>query len=412
MQSSLSFPAARRDVLSVSGVTNSLRELVEDRFSDIWVEGEISNFKRHSSGHCYFTLKDDKAQLRAVMFRGSARHVAFRPQDGMLVHVYGSASVYEQRGDLQIIVRGMKAAGEGALQQAFEKLKQKLASEGLFDRDRKKPVPRFPRSLGIVTSGNGAALHDILSTLERRFPCVDVYVCPVQVQGIGAAEEIAAAIEAFHRLDRHIDVLLIGRGGGSLEDLWAFNEETVARAIAASRIPIVSAVGHETDVSIADFVADVRAATPSIAAELAVPDRQELLGLLRDRRELLRSSIVRRIERHRRHVRYLVSAHGFRRPADRLHQFVQKVDDLTEQLHRCSVRGLQTRRRQVESLRARLDLLSPDRTLERGYVLVERDGKIVRRASDVRDDDVLQLRFSDGRRRVRSERAEEATGGD
>ncbi|MEX0600006.1 MAG: exodeoxyribonuclease VII large subunit [Rhodothermales bacterium] len=397
MQSSLDFSPREPEVLSVSGLTGSLRELVESRFSDVWVEGELSNFKRHSSGHCYFTLKDEDAQIRGVMFRGDARRVSFNPQDGMLVHAYGSASVYEPRGDLQIIVRGMKMAGEGALQKAFEALKNKLAAEGLFDRERKRPIPRYPLRLGIVTSGTGAALHDILSTLERRFPCVDVQVCPVQVQGMGAGDEIARAIDLFNRQDRPADALIVGRGGGSLEDLWAFNEEVVARAVHASRIPIISAVGHETDFSICDFVADRRAATPSMAAEIAVPDRKEILGALDARAAVLTTSLQRHVDQSRRHIRHLISTYGFKRPADRLRQYVQRVDGLVERLNRSSERRIEVRRSGVQALRDRLELLSPTRPLERGYILVERGDGIIRDAAAVSEGDRLVLRFANGR---------------
>lgn len=403
MQSSLMFPTQECDVLSVSRLTGALRSVVEGRFSDLWVEGEVSNFKRHSSGHCYFTLKDEDAQIRVVMFRGNARHVSIQPKDGMLVHVYGSASVYEARGDLQIIARGMKLAGEGALQKAFEVLKKRLAAEGLFDGEHKRPIPQYPQRLGIITSGTGAALHDILSVLERRFPCVSVIVCPVQVQGMGAADAVAGAIEAFNRQEEAVDVLIVGRGGGSLEDLWAFNEEVVARAIFASRVPVISAVGHETDFSIADFVADRRAATPSMAAELAVPDRRELITALRGRTDRLTSSLGRRVEQYRRHIRHMLATHEFRRPTYRLRQYTQHVDGLVEQLRRCSRRGLETRRVRVQALRGRLELLSPERPLERGYVLVERDQRVVRRAADVLRGDRLHLRFVDGRVRVAAE---------
>src|SRR5690625_122174 len=256
----------------------------------------------------------DVAPLYALRF--------FEPQDGMLVRVHGGASVYEVRGDLQLVVKSMQPAGEGALQKAFEAIKRKLSDEGLFDAGRKKPLPEFPETIGVVTSGSGAALHDILTVLQRRYPAVRVLLCPVQVQGIGAAEEIADAIECFNRQHHdpafRADVLIVGRGGGSLEDLWAFNEEVVARAIAASSIPVVSAVGHETDFSIADFVADLRAATPSIAADLCVPDRRELMAALR-------GSIVRmsqcqrdRIERNRRLITGILESRAMHRPEVRL----------------------------------------------------------------------------------------------
>ncbi len=387
-------------MLSVSRLTGALRSAIEDRFSNLWVEGELSNFKRHSSGHCYFTLKDEDAQVRVVMFRSSAQHVSFRPQDGMLVHVYGSASVYEARGDLQIIARGLKPAGVGALQRAFDVLKRRLAAEGLFENEHKRALPRFPQRLGIVTSGTGAALQDILSVLERRYPCVSVTVCPVQVQGMGAADAVAAAIETFNLQQEAVDVLIVGRGGGSLEDLWAFNEEGVARAIFASHVPIISAVGHETDFTIADFVADRRAATPSMAAELAVPDRRELVGTLRGCTDRLTSAIDHQVERYRRQIRHMLATYGFKRPADRLRQYVQRLDGLVEHLGRCSRRGVETRSVHVQALRGRLELLNPERPLERGYVLVERDEGVVRHAADVSEGDRLRLRFVDGRVRV------------
>lgn len=389
-----------RRVFSVRGLTQSLREVIESGFSGIWVEGELSNFKRHSSGHCYFTLKDEDAQIRVVLFRGNARHVNFRPQDGMLVQIYGDASVYEKRGDLQVIARTMKLAGEGALQKAFEELKRKLAAEGLFDQEHKKGIPTFPNAIGVVTSDSGAALHDILSIIQRRFPQVTVMVLPVQVQGMGAADSIARAIATFNDRDHRPDVLIVGRGGGSLEDLWAFNEEIVARAIFASGIPVISAVGHETDFSISDFVADVRAATPSMAAELAVPDRQELMTAIKKRASDIRQCLERGIERYRRHVEYLISSHQFRRPVDQLRHHTQHVDELVERLNRCSLQAIERKRRQTHALRDRLALLGPERPLERGFVLVERSGSIVRRAAELNAGDELSLRFVDGRSRV------------
>ncbi|HMB89444.1 MAG TPA: exodeoxyribonuclease VII large subunit, partial [Rhodothermales bacterium] len=264
-----------RTILSVSDLTRGLREVVETQFDNVWVEGELSNFRQYRSGHCYFTLKDDDAQLRCVMWKHFTQYVFFDPQDGMLVRLHGHASVYETRGELQLVTRSMQLAGEGALQKAFEELKQRLEAEGLFAPGHKQSLPPYPESIGIITSGDGAALHDILSVLSRRFPQVRVLVCPVHVQGMGAAEEIAEAITTFNSLppgdDFRPDVLIVGRGGGSAEDLWAFNEEVVARAMYDAEIPTISAVGHETDYSISDYVADVRAATPSMAAELVVP---------------------------------------------------------------------------------------------------------------------------------------------
>jgi len=389
-------------VYSVRHLTRDLRRSLERGFSGIWVEGEISNFKRHSSGHCYFTLKDDEAQLRAVMFRSQARFVRLNPQDGMLVRVLGDISVYEQRGDLQVMVKSMQLAGEGALLRAFETLKRRLAAEGLFDAAHKKPLPAYPRRIGVVTSDSGAALHDILTIIRRRYPCVTVMLMPVQVQGMGAGEEIARAVTAFNfRADRP-DVLIVGRGGGSMEDLWAFNEEVVARAIYASEIPVISAVGHETDFSIADFVADVRAATPSMAAELAVPDRQELAAAIRQRAHSIQNCLTRTVDRYRRHIEYLTSSHHFLRPRDLLRHHAQNVDELIDRLGRCARQSIAHKRRHVESLLDRLVLLRPDLPLERGFVLVERDGSLVRHAADVKPGDGLALRFHDGRRQVRA----------
>ncbi|MEM6646630.1 MAG: exodeoxyribonuclease VII large subunit, partial [Bacteroidota bacterium] len=292
-------PDDRRIVRSVGELTRALRATVEEAFTDVWVEGELTNFKRASSGHCYFTIKDADGQMRCVMWRTTTRRVFFEPRDGMLVQIRAYASLYEPRGELQLVARAMVLAGEGALQQQFEALKRKLDAEGLFDAERKQPLPAYPERIGVITSGTGAALHDILSILQRRFPHVEVFVCPVRVQGMGAAEQIADAIEAFDAVPRdapfRVDLLIAGRGGGAAEDLWAFNEEAVARAVAACAIPVISAVGHEVDYSISDFVADVRAATPSMAAELAVPDRREVMANVLGLREVARQSVAQHI---------------------------------------------------------------------------------------------------------------------
>ncbi len=397
------FDPVKPEVLSVSFLAGRLRGLIESRFRDLRVEGEVSNFKRHSSGHCYFTLKDETAQLRAVMFRSNASRVNFRPSDGMLVQVVADASIYETRGNLQLLIRSMQAAGQGGLQKAFEELKFRLAGEGLFDRDRKRRLPRYPATIGVVTSGTGAALQDILSILERRCPAVSVVVCPVQVQGIGAAESICAAIERFNKPQKNdlsADVLIVGRGGGSLEDLWAFNEEIVARAVFASEIPVISAVGHETDFSIADFAADVRAATPSMAAELAVPDRQELLTSIRNTTVFSTAAVTRRIERQRNRLASLVRSHGFRRPLDRLGQYTQRIDDLVDRLQRMAVRCVDVKRRQYEAADDRLRVLGPERPLNQGYALIEREDGVVRGANELSPGDDVRIRFHDGSRRA------------
>jgi exodeoxyribonuclease VII large subunit len=355
-----------RHVYSVRALTAEIKAVLEDGFSAVWVEGEISNFKRHTSGHMYFTLKDADAQLRAVMFRGNNRLLRFQPQDGLAVTCFGSVTVYERRGDYQILVEAMEPKGIGALMLAFEQLKARLEAEGLFDPARKRPLPRFPRKIGIITSPTGAAIRDMLTVIRRRFPGLAVLIHPVQVQGPAAAAEIAAALGVLGgRAD--LDVLIVGRGGGSLEDLWAFNEEAVARAIAACPLPVISAVGHETDVTIADFVADLRAPTPSAAAELVAAQRDELrlrVDDLAGRAALavrhlvaLRGEQVRRLDRH---LALLSPAAAVARQRERLSGLRQRLGAWWELS--------QTRRR--ERLRrgvGALDALSPLGILGRGY---------------------------------------------
>ena len=398
-------PASRLPVWSVTDFIARARRQVESAFSELCIEGELSNFKRHTSGHCYFTLKDASAQIRCVMWRQQAQAIYFRPEDGMLVQLFGRASVYEQRGDLQVIARALRLGGEGALQQAFNALKQKLSDEGLFDAAHKQMLPAFPRRVGIVTSGSGAALHDLLSILERRYPLLDVLVCPVQVQGIGAAESIIEAIEAFNEipLDDALrpDVLIVGRGGGSAEDLWAFNEEMLARAIFASQIPIVSAVGHETDFTIADYVADRRAATPSMAAEIVVPDKRELQGFLRGANNRLSELMLGAIESRRQRLRTLAGAYGFRQPLYLLEQHRQRVDELGRRLQRTAPRAVELRRSRLDSLRQRLALLDPARPLRQGYALIQQEGRPVHSAHDFSMQGDVSIQFYDGERRAR-----------
>jgi exodeoxyribonuclease VII large subunit len=390
------------DVLSVTELTQGLSSLVETHYGDVRVEGELSNFKRAASGHCYFTLKDDDAQIRCVMWRYLTQHIYFEPEDGMQVRITGKASVYERRGDLQILANSMRRAGKGAQQEAFERLKRKLKAEGLFDADRKKALPAFPRRIGVATSGEGAALQDILSVLERRFPAAEVILCPVPVQGVDAPKAIANAVARFNAVpsghDQRVDVLIVGRGGGSAEDLWAFNEEVVARTIADSDIPVISAVGHETDVSIADFVADERAATPSMAAEIAVPDRRDLEQHIRALVDRARDATLRPIDDIRRRVRHLVDSRAFHEPVRRLRDMQQRVDGSVERLHRAVRRLAEKRRHEVERLQDRLTAAHPTAPLKRGYAMVERDGNLVRSAGTLSPGDRVHLRFADGQR--------------
>lgn len=392
-------------IWSISDLTYGLRQLVEMHFDEVWVEGEISNYKQHSSGHCYFSLKDAESQIRCVMWRSFAGQVFFKPQNGMLVMAQGSASVYEARGELQLVIRSLLPAGEGALQKAFEALKNRLASEGLFDSARKSVLPRFPETVGIVTSGDGAALHDILSILARRFPQVNVLLCPVHVQGAGASDEIAGALRAFNELPYESfprpDCLIVTRGGGSIEDLWPFNEEEVARAIFDSHIPVISAVGHETDFTIADLAADVRAATPSMAAELVVPNKYDvaadLEGMVRSMRENLQGEITRL----RSHVNALTSSYAFRRPVENIGIRQKNVLDLFDRLSGNMKYILQNRNLKLNGLDQMLKALDPNRPLDLGFVRVERADVPITRAMDLRTNDLVLLRFKDGTRESR-----------
>lgn len=331
-QGNLTFAPERR-IFSVSELSLEIKNLLEKKFPDVWVTGEVSNYRGATSGHLYFTLKDAGAQIRAVCFRNQARYLKFKPQDGISVIARGHLSVYEARGEYQLYVDYLEPVGIGALQLAFEQLKQKLAAEGLFDAERKKPLPVLPRAIGVVTSPTGAVIRDILRVLKRRFRNMNVTIYPVKVQGEGAAEEIAEGISYF---SKHpiVDVLIVARGGGSLEDLWAFNEETVARAIAASQIPVISAVGHETDFTIADFVADLRAPTPSAAAELVVHRKQDFADELHERARRMGQVMRLKLSEAREQFTALRMHHVFQTIRTRLGERAQRVDDCIVELNR------------------------------------------------------------------------------
>ncbi|MGH9325712.1 MAG: exodeoxyribonuclease VII large subunit [Terriglobia bacterium] len=333
-QAAFTFEIPRR-VYTVSALTQEIRNVLEPKFLDVWVMGEVSNFRAASSGHCYFTLKDESAQLRVVCFRNQARYLKFRPQDGVSLTVRGRLSLYEARGEYQIIAEYLEPAGLGALQLAFEQLKQKLAAEGLFDPARRKPLPILPSTIGVVTSPTGAVIRDILRVLKRRFPNINVMVYAARVQGEAAAEEIAAGIRHFNR-NRLADVLILARGGGSLEDLWPFNEESLARAIAASEIPVISAVGHETDFTIADFVADLRAPTPSAAAEMVVARKQDFGASLRLRERQLAQAMGLKLYDLRQRLTELALHRVFQTMAGRLAERSQRLDELGMGLERAA----------------------------------------------------------------------------
>lgn len=356
-----------RALYTVSALTSLLRLHIESAFSDIWVEGEVSNLRIPTSGHAYFTLKDANSQIRAVLFRSAGRALRFALEDGIHLVCRGRVTVYEPKGDYQVIVEHTEPKGVGALQLAFEQLKQRLATEGLFDQARKRPLPFLPRRIGVVTSPTGAAIRDIVQVARKRFPAIEIVLNPVAVQGDSAAGEIARAIEELNELGG-FEVLIVGRGGGSLEDLWPFNEEIVARAIGASRIPVVSAVGHEMDYTIADFVADMRAPTPSAAAELVVRDRQDLLGQVRSLGE--RTLQAMRSDLRGRRARVEAERRGLLDPTALVARAVQRRDDLEMRLRLALVNRLRGVQAAVEALRQEIMLRSPIQRIQRGLTML------------------------------------------
>jgi exodeoxyribonuclease VII large subunit len=384
-----------RKVLTVTELTKRIKQTLETGFSSVTIEGEISNFRFHSSGHMYFALKDSGATISAVIWRSRVPFLSSTPEDGMKVVATGRITVYEVRGNYQIDITSMRPLGVGELQVAFEKLKRKLAAEGLFDEEHKKPLPEFPERIGIVTSETGAALQDMLHILRRRFPAVEVILYPVRVQGAGAGNEIAQAIADFNRFAQ-VDVLIVGRGGGSLEDLWAFNEEVVARAIYKSKIPVISAVGHEIDFTIADFVSDLRAPTPSAAAELVVRDRFALLDIVRNNWYHINENVQNVVSYRKERIRNLLKSYSFNRPIDLLRQYSQRVDELERSMtagmsHRFSMLNGQS-----ESLRHQLIALDPHMVLRRGYTIVRKDGRVVGSYTLLKASDEIEITFHDG----------------
>jgi len=385
--------------LSISELTREIKTIIEAGFPSFWVEGEISNFKSYASGHFYFTLKDAGAQLPAVMFRASAERLSFIPEDGAHVLAQGRLSVYEPRGAYQFMAERMEPMGLGNLAAAFERLKAKLAAEGLFDEDRKRPIPLFPRRVGIITSPSGAAVRDLIKVIFARWP-MEIVFCGVKVQGDGAKDEIAEAIRLMNRipLDQRPDVLIVGRGGGSLEDLWAFNEEVVARALAASDIPTVSAVGHEVDFTIADFVADVRAATPSHAGEMTVPRFDDTIDRLDYLRAALPAALLRRVDVARNRLQAIEQSYALRHPEERFAILRQRLDDLQARLGPAGERRARRERERIAVLTARLESLSPLSTLQRGYSIAQRadDKKVLNSIAQIAEGDTLLTRLADG----------------
>ena len=380
---------------TVTQITRRIRQVLESGFPQVTIEGEISNLKRHTSGHVYFTLKDEHAQIAAVLWRSRAPFLSFPPEDGLRVIVNGRLTLYEPRGSYQVEVSSIRPFGVGEMQLAFEYLKSKLAEEGLFDPAHKKSLPEYPERIGIVTSPDGAALKDILQILKRRFPALEVILNPVRVQGEGAAEEIARAIREFNEYGS-VDVLIVGRGGGSMEDLWAYNEEVVARAIYHSAIPIISAVGHEIDFTIADLVADLRAPTPSAAAELVVQDQATVLEHVHKYWYTMHESVHTMLDQHRDTIRHFLTSYSFHRPIDLLKQASQRVDELERGLTTALRHRFILLKSTSHALHQRLLALDPQLTLKRGYTIVSRKGRIITSSKIPAKEDILDIEFHDG----------------
>jgi exodeoxyribonuclease VII large subunit len=415
------FPQTAK-VFTVGELTRQIRGILETRFGAVWVQGEISNYKLHPSGHQYFTLKDTRAQIACVIFRNTMPPLRTSLADGAQVQVYGNVSVFEARGQYQLTVQILQPRGLGLLQAKFEALKRKLEAEGLFDVARKRALPKFPRRIGIVTSPSGAAIRDILNILKRRAPWLQILINPVRVQGTGAAQEIAVAIRELAMPNKNwspLDLIVIARGGGSIEDLWEFNEEIMARAIFNSGVPIVSAVGHEIDFTICDFVADLRAPTPSAAAELIVPDiadlrrhmdnstralGRELFNWVRDAqqrldhaRETVRRCLSHRIDSYKRGLLHIAAALHARSPARELTMRRNRFADLHRRLIACPVRLLENARHRFHRIEGILRVLGPDATLRRGYsITMNEGGKIIRTIAAVRPKMKIRTRVSDG----------------
>ncbi len=391
--------------LSVWDLTNQIKDLLEAAFPEVWVAGEISNFSRPQSGHCYFTLKDERAQIRAVIWRGAAMRVRFDMHDGLEVVCRGHLDLYAPRGSYQLIAEDIVPRGMGALELALRQLREKLGREGLFDPARKRPLPAFIRRVAVVTSPTGAAIRDFLQVLSRRWRGTEVMIVPVRVQGDGAAAEIAAAIAAVNRLVAPVDCLVVTRGGGSMEDLWAFNEELVVRAIAASRVPVISAIGHEIDVTLSDLAADVRALTPSEAAELAVPAAEEMVLQLRQIERRLVTGLRSKAARARTRLDSIARHRIFRRPFQPIFDLSRRLDELDARSRRAICVLLRHGRHHVDRLAGRLESLSPLAVLSRGFSLTQKgvDGHILRSAAELAPGDVITTRFAEGQATSRVE---------
>ncbi len=390
-----------REILSVGDLNRAIAASLEARFDTVWVSGEISNFKTYDSGHWYFSLKDEEGQIRCVMFRGRNGQVGFMPQSGDLVEVSASLGMYVPRGDIQLTIQTLRRAGMGGLYEAFLKLKAKLAKEGLFDEERKREIPFHPRSIGIITSPQAAALKDVLSTLARRAPHIPIVIYPTLVQGPDAPSGIIAALKAAEK-ENAVDVILLVRGGGSIEDLWAFNDEQLAYAIAQSPIPVVSGVGHETDFTIADFVADLRAPTPTGAAELAAPRKDQMLQELEAIKQALLQRVIQRVEREAQTLDQLALrlSHALPNP-DRMRE---QITSWQQRLNQAWLVRMENWKRNQSHYQLQLEMLNPQRTLERGYAVIlskqENELHAVRKPNELNTENVFQVRLAEGQAEV------------
>lgn len=386
-----------RQALTVTEVNLYIKQVIarDDILNNVLVKGEISNFKAHYSGHMYMSLKDETGVIRAVMFKSAASKLEFKPQNGMKIIARGRIGVYERDGQYQLYIEHMEQEGVGDLYTAFERLKQKLMDEGLFSPEHKKPLPKYPRRIGVVTAPTGAAIRDILNILSRRFSYSDVVLYPVLVQGESSAASIVSAIEYFNAVD-DADVLIVGRGGGSIEDLWSFNEECVARAIFASHIPVISAVGHEVDFTISDFVADLRAPTPSAAAELVVPSKAELMDKFGNVYKRMYRCAMQIIERRRMQVKHLADSRVLRNPLEKINEDRIRIDNLTKVFINAANRLLDGKKQNLAVLSSKLDALSPLSSIERGFSMVRKDGRLVKSVEQVSSGDTIEVLVSDG----------------
>lgn len=384
------------DIHSVSELTGKIKSVLEEHFLDILVEGEISNVKQSRNGHYYFTLKDSGAQLPCVMWKNTVQRLGVELKDGQHLVVGGDIQVYAPHGRYQMIVNLVQQAGIGKLQQAFEKLKLKLKEEGLFGDHHKKPLPPFPERIGVITSATGAAFQDIRSTIEKRWPLAEVLLCHASVQGINAAPEIVKGIEFFSKKN-DVDLLIIGRGGGSLEDLWAFNEEAVARAVFACRVPVVSAVGHEVDFSISDFVADARAATPTQAAIISTPDINEIRFLVEDLSQKVDRSVTDKIANYKETVEYLAKSHALLTVKQKIDQARAQVAHLADRLQHRTLSMLSDQKSRATDLTHRLEKLNPNEPLERGFVRVHQNKTWIRQAGKFRKKEPFSLEWKDNK---------------